>query len=123
MNEIWLSIKAWTQRLIIAALVIYAGLFFSNNRETVTLWYWFKHDHQTTVFLLAGSAFIVGVIFAILMSTALKTLKQIRDLRSRSRHEKMERDLEDMKAKAAMLQTRAAGSGGQVDETGRAGGA
>ena len=113
MNEIWLSIKSWTQRLILAALVIYAGVFvYKNSQQPVSFWYWYDHSRSTTVFILTAGAFAAGIIFTILLSTALKTLKQIRELRSRSRHEKMERDLEEMKAKAAMLQTRPAGSAG-----------
>ncbi len=110
MNEIWLNIKAWTQRLLLAALVIYAGLYvYNNSGTTVSFWYWFKHEHSTTVFFLTSGAFLAGVIFTVLASTALKTLKQIRDLRHRGRQDKIERDIEDMKTKAAMLQTRPAG--------------
>jgi uncharacterized integral membrane protein len=107
MNEVWLSIKAWTQRLILAALVIYAVLYvYNNSGEPVQFWYWFKHEHSTTVFFLTSGAFLAGVVFTILASTALKTIKQIRELRSRGRQEKIERDLNEMKTKAAMLQTR-----------------
>jgi uncharacterized integral membrane protein len=122
MNEIWLGIKAWTQRLIIAALVLYAILFvYNNSGEAVEFWFWFKHSHRTTVFFLTAGAFVTGIIFTILVSTALRTLKQIRDLRSRSRRDQMERDVADMKAKAAMLQTRPVGGEGvtvQVDKMG-----
>jgi uncharacterized integral membrane protein len=108
MNEIWLSIKSWTQRLILAALVIYAGVFVYKNRQPVSFWYWYHHSRSTTVFVLTAGAFAAGMIFMLLLSTALKTLRQIRDLRARGRNEKMERELADMKAKAAMLQTRPA---------------
>jgi hypothetical protein len=63
------------------------------------------------VFLLTTGAFLAGVVFTIVANTTLKTVRQIRDLRSRGRHEKMERDLEDMKTKAAMLQTRPSQAG------------
>ena len=106
MNEIWLSIKSWTQRLLLAALVIYAGVFVYNNRIEVNFWYWYHHSRSTSVFVLTAGAFAAGMIFMVLLSTAFKTLRQIRDLRARSRNEKMERELADMKARAAMLQTR-----------------
>jgi hypothetical protein len=107
MNEVWLSIKAWTQRLILAALVLYAGIYiWKNSDEPVKFWFWFKHEHETTVFILTTGAFFAGVVVTILISTALKTIRQIRELRSRGRHEKLERDMEEMKAKAAMLQIR-----------------
>jgi lysylphosphatidylglycerol synthetase-like protein (DUF2156 family) len=107
MNEIWLSIKAWTQRLLLAALVIYAGLYiYKKNDKPATFWFWFNHEPSTTVFFLTSVAFLAGVVFTILAATALKTLKQIRELRHRGRQEKIERDINEMKTKAAMLQTR-----------------
>jgi uncharacterized integral membrane protein len=113
MNDIWLSIKAWTQRILLALLVIYCGLYIYNNSgTTVVLWWWFKHEHATTVFLLTAGAFVAGVVFTILAGTALRTLKQIREMRHRGRQERLERDIEDMKTKAAMLQTRPGGIAG-----------
>jgi uncharacterized integral membrane protein len=106
MNEVWLSVKSWTQRLLLAALVLYAVLYIYNNTYEVKFWFWFKHEHETTVFLLTSGAFLAGVIFTILASTALKTIRQVKDLHSRGRQEKLERDISEMKAKAAMLQTR-----------------
>ena len=117
MNELWLSIKAWTQRILLAALVIYAGLYvYKNSGTPVKFWFWFNREDSTSVFFLTSGAFFAGIIFTILAGTALKTLKQIRDLRSRGRQEKIERDLNEMKTKAAMLQTRPAG--GLGDGTG-----
>jgi lysylphosphatidylglycerol synthetase-like protein (DUF2156 family) len=107
MNDLWLNIKAWTQRLILAAVVIYAVLYVYNNTgHPVEFWWWFKHTHSTTVFLLTSGAFLAGIVFTILVSTAFKTIRQIRGLHSRSRQDKLEREIEEMKAKAAMLQTR-----------------
>ena len=109
MNDVWLEIKAWTQRLILAALVIYAALYIYNNSGTpVKFWYWFNHEQSTTVFFLTSGAFVAGAIFVILLSTAIKTLRQLRALHSTSRQDKIERDLQEMKTKAAMLQTRPA---------------
>jgi uncharacterized integral membrane protein len=107
MNELWLSIKAWTQRILLALLAIYAGFFiYKNSGSDVKFWFWFNHVHSTSVFFLTSGAFVAGIVFTILVSTALKTLRQIRELRGRSRQDKLEREISDMKAKAAMLQTR-----------------
>jgi lysylphosphatidylglycerol synthetase-like protein (DUF2156 family) len=107
MNEVWLGIKVWTQRLILAAVVVYAALYVYNNTgEPVQFWYWFKHTHSTTVFVLTSGAFLIGVICTILAGTAWKTVRQIKELRSRGRQEKLEREIAEMKTKAAMLQTR-----------------
>jgi uncharacterized integral membrane protein len=108
MNELWLSIKVWTQRILLAAVAIYAFIFvIQNNKDPVDFWFWFKHDPaKTTVFILTAIAFVAGMVVMLLLSTALRTVKQVKELRSRSRQEKMERELADMKAKAAMLQTK-----------------
>jgi uncharacterized integral membrane protein len=125
MNQIWLNIKAWTKGIVFSIILIYAILFIYNNSgKDVDFWWWFNHLHHTSVFLLVAGAFFAGILFTIILSTTLKTLRQIRDLRSRSRQDKLERNLADMTAKAAMLQTRpaeTAGGGGvtvQVDRLG-----
>ena len=41
-----------------------------------------------------------------LFRTVFKTLRQLRDVKDRARLERLEREQADMKAKAAMLQTR-----------------
>ena len=107
MNDLWLNIKAWTQRLILAAVVVYGALYiYYNSSENVQFWWWFKHTHSTTVFLLTSGAFLAGIIFTILASTAWKTIRQIREHNSRGRQEKLEREIAEMKNKAAMLQIR-----------------
>jgi uncharacterized integral membrane protein len=122
MNEIWLSIKAWIKGIIFSLILIYAILFvYNNSGKDVDFWWWFKHLHHTSVFLLVAGAFFAGVLCTIVVATTLKTLRQIRDLRSRSRRDKLERNLADMTAKAAMLQTRPTENPGvtvQVDRLG-----
>ena len=103
MNELWLSIKAWTQRILLALLAIYAGFYVYNNSGTdVKFWFWFHHEHSTTVFLLTSAAFVAGIIFTILVSTAIKTLRQIRDLRGRGRQDRIEKEIIDMKTVSAI---------------------
>jgi lysylphosphatidylglycerol synthetase-like protein (DUF2156 family) len=110
MNELWLSIKVWTQRILLALLAIYAIFFvLKNSGDPVNFWFWFKHEPaKTTVFILSAIAFVAGMVVMLLLSTAIRTVKQVKELRSRGRQEKMERELADMKAKAAMLQTKPA---------------
>jgi len=107
MNDLWLNIKEWTQRLILAAAAIYAVFYiYYNSGEPVKFWYWFKPEHPSTVFWLTTGAFFAGVICTLLVSTAWKTVRQVKELRSRGRQEKLEREISEMKTKAAMLQTR-----------------
>jgi hypothetical protein len=107
MGNIWLKIKVWTKSILFGALVLYALLFILNNSgQPVKFWYWFRHEHETSMLVLVVVTFLAGVIGTILVRTTLKTLKQVRELRERSRLDRIEREHAEMKAKAAMLQTK-----------------
>ena len=122
MNDLWLTIKAWIKGLIFAAIVLYSILFIYNNSgEPVQFWWWFKRTHPTSVFFLASGAFLVGMVFTVILQTSWKTWRQINEIRVRSRTGKLERSMAEVKAKAAMLQTRPAapdGMSAQVDKLG-----
>lgn len=107
----WLKIKVWTKVIVVSALVLYALLFIYNNTgKQVDFWWWFGKPTSASVFTLSFTAFLSGVIAAILVRTTWKTYTQIRELQRRSRAQKMERDLADMKSKAGMLKTRESSS-------------
>jgi lysylphosphatidylglycerol synthetase-like protein (DUF2156 family) len=107
MQNLWQNIKLWTKLILTAAVLLYVLLFVYNNTGTdVKLWWWFGHEPQASVFLLTIGAFFVGVIATILIRTLWKTLRQIRNMQDRSRTGKLEREVAEMKTKAAMLQTR-----------------
>lgn len=112
MGNLWLKIKVWTKVLLLAAVVTYAVLFIVNNSErTANPWFWFDRPPEasrTTVLRLVLFAFLAGVIGTLLVRTTFVTLRQIRESRERSRTERMQRELEEMKAKAAMLRTKPA---------------
>jgi lysylphosphatidylglycerol synthetase-like protein (DUF2156 family) len=109
MNELWLTIKGWAKAILFSIVLIYAILFvFKNSGKPVDFWWWFDHEKATSVFFLTSGAFVAGMLFTIILTTSFKTMRQIRDLRSRSRQEKLERNLNEMAAKAALLQTRPA---------------
>jgi hypothetical protein len=82
----------------------------------VKFWYWFGREPETSPLLLVFFSFLAGVIGTILVRTTFTTIRQIRDLRSRNRLERLEREHADMKAKAAMLQTRTSLSGSAMSE-------
>ena len=103
----WLKIKIWTKVVVFALVAIYLLVFFlKNNDREVQFWYWYNRAPQTPVLLLAGLSFVAGVLVAILVRMMFKTIHQVRDMRNRSRTERLEREVADMKAKAAMLQTK-----------------
>src|SRR5215213_11480729 len=103
----WLKIKVWTKITLASLLAIYVLIFvLKNTTQDVTFWWWFNRTSSTSVFMLALFAFLSGAIGMILVRTTWKTVTQVRELQRRSRTHKIERDLADMKSKAAMLKTR-----------------
>lgn len=111
MQTLWLKIKIWTKIVIFVLLLIAVLVFiFQNINKPVTVWLW--NDIQTTLLKVLFVTVLVSVVFTILIGTTRRTIRQIRELRSRNRSLKLEQDLADMKAKASMLQTRPAGTSG-----------
>jgi uncharacterized integral membrane protein len=109
MANLWLKIRIWTKVVVISAMVIYVILFTYNNaQERVRLWYWFNHSPETNLLLAVLCSFVAGVVGTILARTTLRTVRQVQDLQDRARSQKMDRDMAEIRAKAAMLQTKAA---------------
>ena len=112
MGNLWLKIKVWTKVLLFALLVTYAVLFIMRNSERKAYpWFWFdrpQETSETTVLRLVLFAFLTGVVGTLLVRTTFVTLRQMREVRQRSRAGRMERELADMKAKAAMLRRKPA---------------
>ncbi len=104
MSDLWIKIKFWIKTTLISVLVIYVGLFvFKNTGEKVNFWYFPLQDSiQTSVLYLSASAFIAGVLAAVLVKTTLTTIKQFRLMRAA----KTQKDLAEMQTKAARLQTK-----------------
>jgi lysylphosphatidylglycerol synthetase-like protein (DUF2156 family) len=123
MNDLWTRIKAWTKSIIFAAVVLYVVLFIYNNTgKPVSFWWWFKKSPETSVFVLSAIAFFAGVICTLLSGTVWRTWRQLSNAAKRGKQDKIERDLAEIKAKSAMLQTRPSGDGVtvQVDNLGNA---
>jgi hypothetical protein len=111
MGNLWLKIKVGTKITIFVILLIATLLFvFNNINKPITIWLW--NDYQTTLLKVLFFTVLVSVIFTILIGTAFRTLRQIREIRARSRAKNLEAEIRDMKSKAAMLQTRTSGGGG-----------
>ena len=80
-------------------------------------WFWFGTEPETRVLTLVTGAFAAGVIATILIGTTFRTIRQTRELRTRTRAEKMERQVAEMQAKAGRLQTRqSAAPGASIGE-------
>ena len=108
MANLWLKTKVVTKIAIFVILLIATLLFvFNNSNKPVKIWLWNEYD--TTLLKVLFFTVLVSVIFTILIGTAFRTLRQIREIRARSRSQKLEEEIREMKEKASMLQTRPAG--------------
>jgi len=108
MGNLWLKIKVGTKIALFALLSLAVLIFVVQNvNKPVTIWLW--NDIQTTLLRVLFFTALVSVVFTILIGTAFRTVRQIKELRARNRSFKLEQDLADMKAKAAMLQTKPPG--------------
>jgi len=109
MNNLWLKIKLWTKIAICAFVAIYLLVFVvKNNGYKVDFWFWYNRQVNETVLLLVSAAFLTGILVAVLVRMMFHTARQVSVMRNTARTEKLEREVADMKTKAAMLQTRAA---------------
>ena len=105
MGNLWLKIKIWTKVTVFVLLTLAALVFLIQNvNKPVTLWLW--NDIETTLLKVLLCTALISVIFTILLSTTFRTIRQIRELRARNRSVALEREVADMKAKAAMLKTK-----------------
>lgn len=104
MGNLWLKIKIWSKVAFVGAIVIYVLIFTAkNSTEPVKFWFWFNRTAETSILLFALYAVLTGVVFTVLVSTTFKTVRQVRELRGKGRTDRLEREMADMKAKAAML--------------------
>ena len=103
----WLKIKVWTKVTLFTLLFLYVVIFIAKNSERqVKPWFWFGREPDTTVLILVLCAFLTGVLGTILIRTTFHTVRQVRDLQSRGRAERLEREVAEMRTKAGMLRTK-----------------
>ncbi len=110
----WLKIKVWTKVTLFGLLFLYVLIFiYQNSDKTAKFWYWRGREPEPSVLVLVLCAFLTGVVGTVLLRTTFKTLRQVREMQTRSRTERLTREVTEMKAKAAMLRTKpAAGAEG-----------
>jgi len=111
MQNLWLKIKIWTKVGIAALIALYVLIFvLKNGDQKATFWFWPYRTYEGSLLLLVAFTFLIGGLVAILATTTFRTIRQIRDLRTRNRAAKAEAVLRDQETKAAMLQTKRAPS-------------
>jgi len=109
MENLWLKIKIWTQILIFSVVVLYLEIFtYNNSDQPLTIWYWFGHDIKTSALEMIPAMLLAGVLGTFVVRMTFRALKQIRELKQRNAAARMQKDMADIKAKAAILQTKPA---------------
>jgi uncharacterized integral membrane protein len=109
MSDLWLKIWVWIKGILIALVALYVLLFVVNNSHDVTFWWFpFKPEIKSSTLVLIGIAFLAGVVSTILVRTTLRTVRQVQEIKTRNRSLRLERDMAEMKSKAAMLKSRPA---------------
>jgi uncharacterized integral membrane protein len=115
MANLWLKIKIWTKVVIAALIALYVLMFvLKNGDRQAEFWYWIGRDYRGSLLSLVAFSFLIGGLTTILATTTFRTIRQIRELRVRNRSAKLEAEVRDMRAKAAMLQTKPPGGSGAI---------
>lgn len=111
MSNLWLKVKVWFKVTLVAALLVYIILFtYFNASEKAHFWYWFHHQPEETLLVLVLCSFLAGIVASFLFGTTFRTIRQVQELQARSRAQRLDRQIADIHSKAAMLQTKPAGS-------------
>jgi Trk-type K+ transport system membrane component len=106
MENLWLKIKIWTKILLFSIVVIYLGIFIYNNSDQpLTIWVWFGKEFRTSALEMIPAMLLAGVFGTVVVRMAFRAVKQIRELKQRNASARMQKDMADIKAKAAMLHT------------------
>lgn len=109
MGTMWLKLMAWLKLTVLALVVVLVVVFVILNASVVVeprlslIFVSYDRPNLLLVLLLTSLISIVGWT---LIGTALKTVRQIREARRKSNEARLVKDVAEMKAKAAMLQTR-----------------
>src|SRR5438477_411017 len=120
MGNFWLKLKVYTKVTVFGLLLLYVLAFvFKNQGYPAKMWVAPEHTLESTVLLVALYAFLAGAVVTILIRTTLITLRQFRDLKDRSRTAKLERSVQEMQSKAAMLREKPGTAGSEPDVTQR----
>jgi hypothetical protein len=107
MENLWLKIKIWTKILLFSIVVIYLGIFIYNNSDQpLTIWVWFGREFRTSALEMIPAMLLAGVFGTVVVRMGFRAVKQIRELKERNAAARMQKDMADIKAKAAMLQTK-----------------
>lgn len=109
MSRLWEKFWLRTKIAIIAVVLLYVVIFVLKNRgNQAKIWFSFDGEYQTTTLMLTLVAFTCGVVSTLIAKVTLSTARQYREMTERNRRERQAREIEELRAKAEMLQPRPA---------------
>jgi uncharacterized integral membrane protein len=107
MVNLWLKIKIWTKIIVCGLVLIYLLMFFFNNaNKPVKVWVWINREPDTNIVPVMLFTLAAGIVGTLLVGTAFRTIKQIRELQNRTKVAQQEKEMAELRAKAAMLKTK-----------------
>lgn len=107
MGNYWIKFKFWAKISLFGLLTLYALVFFiKNGEQQAHVWYWVNREVTAPTLLLVFFSFAVGAVVALLVRTMVTTIRQFREMRQQNRTDRLEREVAEMKSKAAMLNTK-----------------
>ena len=98
--------RIWAKVLLLAVVLVYFLLFLYFNSQDVVLWLFPGTQFQTNMVVALLGAVVLGSLLTLLVRMVAVTLRQVRQRRDRVRTDKLEREITDMRTKAASLKTR-----------------
>ncbi|MCY2953702.1 MAG: hypothetical protein NTU53_17245 [Planctomycetota bacterium] len=109
MGTFWLKVKAWTKVTLLVLVLVLVVIFVILNLSAVVepkLSLIFASYDRPNLLVVLTLTSLISIVGWTLIGTVVKTLRQLREARRRSMETRLTKDVADMKAKAAMLQTR-----------------
>lgn len=106
MTNLWLKVRIWTKVVLFTFVAFYIICFIIGNRkETANVWVFFGSTLEKQPLLeVIAITLGIGIVGTLLAGLVRGTIRQMREVRAKTKAEQLQKDVADMKAKAAKLQ-------------------
>ena len=100
MNASVLKVWVWIKIALFALIVVYILYFvIANYEEMATISYFPTKQFESPVLILVLLTFLLGGLTTLLVRTTISTVRQIRGVRQKSRTDKLEREVAEMRGR------------------------
>jgi hypothetical protein len=107
MGNLWEQIKFWTRTILSCALALCALLFIFFNYPAYVepkINLLFRSYEQPSLLLVLFLDSVLSIFTWWLVTAVIRTVRQMRESKMRSQTDRLEREVAEMKTRAAMLQ-------------------